>query len=164
MIRDGRSKHPYYSNYEAMMRRCYDPKKHNYDRYGGRGIKVCNRWKDPKMGFWNFVKDMGRRPHPSWTIDRIRTDLGYSPKNCQWSNPRTQVIRAKGGFTDNTNITKTPAGHYRVVIWKAKKIVDKTLVTKKEAIEYRNKCYKRFKLTYQNPYRNRNYKKFKEES
>lgn len=149
-----------YNNYQAMMSRCYNPKNKNYAQYGGRGIKVCNEWRDFETGFEQFCKDMGRKPHPSYTIDRIRTDLGYSPKNCRWANYRTQVIRANGGWSDDTCIYKTKSGTWRARIRQYKDgkevtIFSKNCPTKKEAIEMRDKFVKRARLKYQPVIRNR---------
>ena len=148
------TKHPYYNNYQAMMGRCYNPKHIKYPSYGGRGIDVCDEWRDFETGFKTFCKDMGRKPHPSWTIDRIRTDLGYSPRNCRWANARTQVIRANGGWSDKTNIEKV-GKRYRVSIrknidGKETRIYDKRFDTRKEAVIARDKFYKSRGLTYQN--------------
>lgn len=73
--------HPSYNSWKAMMARCYNPNHVAYDRYGGRGITVCKRW---RTSFDEFVKDMGIRP-PNKSIDRINNNRGYSKSNCKWS-------------------------------------------------------------------------------
>lgn len=64
----------------GMKARCYNKKNHKYKDYGGRGIKVCQRW----MGFENFLMDMGEKPSRK-VIDRINNDGNYEPGNCRWS-------------------------------------------------------------------------------
>lgn len=75
----GRHKDPIYKVWTSMIARCTNPKTRFYDRYGGRGIKVCGRW----LKFANFISDMGERPE-GLTIDRINNDGDYEPSNCKW--------------------------------------------------------------------------------
>lgn len=65
-----------------MRQRCKNPRHKNYDRYGGRGIKVCKRWDK----FKNFLQDMGPRNAVNYTIERRNNDKGYTPSNCYWAN------------------------------------------------------------------------------
>lgn len=72
--------------YSAMKKRCSDFNKKGYADYGGRGIKVCDRW---SQSFFNFIEDMGSAP-PGATLDRINNDGNYEPGNCRWTDRKTQ--------------------------------------------------------------------------
>lgn len=77
-----------YKRFIEMHRRCEDPTHRGYDRYGARGIKVCERWSGPE-GFENFFEDMGVCP-PEYQLDRIDGTKGYSPDNCRWVTREVQ--------------------------------------------------------------------------
>lgn len=74
-----------YTTWLNMKKRCYDPKNNRYSTYGGRGIKVCDRWLEPKgQGFINFLKDMGEKQE-NLTLERINIDGDYCKENCVWA-------------------------------------------------------------------------------
>ncbi len=74
-----------------MLARCHNPRSNEWQHYGGRGIAVCQRWRD---SFESFLADMGGRPSRAHSIDRIDNTLGYEPGNCRWAT-RTEQNRNK---------------------------------------------------------------------
>lgn len=91
---------PTYNSWRAMIERCTNKNNKRYDRYGGRGIKVCAAW---ATSFATFLEDMGERP-AGCDLDRIDNDGNYNVKNCQWlpraknsnKTSRTRYITANG--------------------------------------------------------------------
>jgi len=79
-----------YGIWYLMIRRCKNEKDNAYKYYGGRGIKVCDRWEN----FKNFLADMGPRP-PGLQIDRIDTNGNYEHANCKWVTPRENVTNTR---------------------------------------------------------------------
>lgn len=78
---------PEYQSWRSIKRRCYDEKATGYENYGGRGILMDIRW---LKSFRNFYLDMGPRPGPEYSIDRIDSDGHYIPSNCRWATPEEQ--------------------------------------------------------------------------
>lgn len=81
-----------YNIWGGMIQRCTNEKNDSYPRYGGRGIKVCDRWAG-ENGFENFYFDMGPRPGPEYSLDRYpNNETGdYGPENCRWATKKEQA-------------------------------------------------------------------------
>lgn len=81
-------KHPDYSIWIKIKGRCLNPNTKCYHHYGGRGIKICDRWKD---SFENFIQDMGWRPNINYSIERIDVNGDYCSENCKWIHKSEQT-------------------------------------------------------------------------
>jgi hypothetical protein len=90
-VKARRHQRPERSILTIMVQRCHNPKHPKFHLYGGRGIAVCERWRE---SFDAFLADMGPRPSPKHSVDRKDNDLGYEPGNCRWAT-QTEQCRNK---------------------------------------------------------------------
>lgn len=102
---ENRTKHgmhgsPEYMTWNSMIQRCENPHSKAYNHYGGRGITVCDRWKD----FDNFFQDMGERPSPKYSLDRIDVNGNYEPANCRWTTQQEQVRNTRIPTTNTSGV------------------------------------------------------------
>lgn len=111
---------PEYKTWDGIKFRCNNPRCRMYKHYGGRGIKVCERW---LHSFSNFLEDMGRKPTRMHSIERINNDGDYEPGNCKWAsnieqqnNRRNNVRIAFRGRTQNSAQWATELGFHRDVL------------------------------------------------
>jgi hypothetical protein len=129
---------PEFDSYSAMIDRCHNPNSKSWGRYGGRGITVCEKW---RQGFWFFVDDMGPRPSPLHSLDRFPDRNGnYEPGNVRWATPKQQQrnrnvtweVEFRGGTKPLSEWAELLGLNYRTVqarIWKRGWTVEQALTT-----------------------------------
>lgn len=107
--------HPLYNTWVLLKQRCQNPNSLAYKHYGGRGISICESWKQ----FKNFAEDMGMKPSSKHSLERIDNDGGYCPTNCKWATVEEQRLNrrcfktSESGFT---GIRKTTSGKFQAII------------------------------------------------
>lgn len=84
----GQSKNRRYNVWASIVDRCENPNSPDYHHYGGRGIKICERWRNSVE---DFIQDMGEQPSPKHSVDRINTNGDYEPSNCRWATQKEQT-------------------------------------------------------------------------
>ena len=114
----GEYKSSEYSSWLHMKRRCYNSKDKRFSQYGGRGIKITERWLG-KYGFENFLVDMGKKPTSKHSLDRIDCNRGYEPSNCRWATYSEQNINQRlksNNKYGKKGVHQLPSGKWRAYI------------------------------------------------
>lgn len=106
----GRSHTPEYNSWHSMIQRCGNKNDNAYSEYGARGIRVCDRWRN---SFTAFYEDMGDRPSPTHSIERLNNDGNYEPGNCKWATKTEQIL--------NRRVNKNNTSGFRGVSFDKKK-------------------------------------------
>ncbi len=135
------TKTPEFKAWCEMRQRCYNAKLKTYHHYGGRGIKVCQRWLD---AFQNFIDDMGARPTLKHSLDRIDVNGDYEPANCRWAtslqqngNRRdTTKYLHKGEERSLTEIARMEGIQQQTLFYRVRRVgltIEQALTTRKYA-------------------------------
>lgn len=103
----GLSTHPLWATWYNMVARCTNPGNRFYVNYGGRGIRVCDRWLGPDgtpsaEGAANFIGDMGPKPSPQHSIERLDNNGDYEPGNCIWATWDVQAANKRRSVSNST--------------------------------------------------------------
>jgi hypothetical protein len=110
-FKHGKIKTTLYAKWHSMKNRCYSPGATGYEYYGGRGIVVCDRWKN---SFEDFEADMGECP-AGCSLERKDLNGDYSPENCEWATRKTQLRNTSANrltFIDGKIMTRVEASEY----------------------------------------------------
>ena len=106
---------PEYGPWREMRKRCLNPQAYRYPNYGGRGIRICERWDS----FANFLADMGPRPSLRHSIERVDNDGNYEPSNCVWADQRTQCRNKRSTKLTQQDVDAMRTAHAQGVSYRS---------------------------------------------
>lgn len=147
-----------YKSYHKMLERCYYKKSNNYHNYGGRGIVVCERWRE---SFENFFEDMGYRPSLEHSIERKNANGNYEPTNCIWATKKVQCNNRTNNTRyqyDGLDMTQAQWAEYLKVPYSKIIFHMNRGITFPQIVEYikeRGSAYIRFKPGQYHPRKNK---------
>lgn len=98
--------HTLYTRWASMKQRCYNPNHTAFKNYGGRGITICDRWKEFKPFFEDILSEIGDCPGKGYTLDRIDNNGNYEPKNIKWSTYKEQNNNKRSKHTSKIEIKR----------------------------------------------------------
>lgn len=110
----GKSKTRLYRIYQKMKRRCYRPEEKYYENYGGRGIDICDEWREDFQAFYDWAMENGYSDDLS--IDRRDNDKGYSPDNCKWSTAKEQANNTRSTIFITYKGNRKPVSEWSKII------------------------------------------------
>ena len=148
-VNHGLSKNWFYSRWNAMIQRCYNPKHQAYHTYEARGIKICDEWLIVK----NFIEWAEETYIEGYTIDRIDNDKGYSSDNCRWADASTQNINQRKQ-KNNTSGYVGIGWNKQISRWKASIYINKKRIDlghfkdKMDAVKARDSYIKKNDLSH----------------
>lgn len=119
-LKHGMKKSSEWSIWSGIKKRCYNKKSKSYKHYGGRGICMCDDWKN---SFENFYNDMGPRPSKKHSINRINNDKNYNKENCKWATQKEQCNNKRGNRLFEYNGEKFTASQWSEKIGISKDLI-----------------------------------------
>lgn len=128
-VKHGKRHTKIYHIWLDIKNRCYNPNNKRYANYHGRGITVCDEWKDDFMAFYNYVSKLTNYGMPGYSIDRIDNDAGYKPGNIRWATVNEQLMNrtvtikviVKGKETTLPELSKTYGIKYPTLLFHYKR-------------------------------------------